>query len=211
MNKIIIVIASTNGAVFDRAMGVSECKKNISMLVSDRHCGAVESAIRHGIPVKVLESSSGEQFSHALYDFFHNREVDYFISSYTRIFSGRFLDKYQGKIINFHPALLPACPGLDGFGDTVRSGCKFIGSTVHFVDRGVDTGKPILQAVTPYDPNATLEENRHKVYLQLCKMFVQTVDWLVNERVGDDGVIAGGYHPSEFIPNLENETALQLK
>ncbi|ATJ83145.1 formyltransferase family protein [Halomonas beimenensis] len=211
MDKVIIVIASTNGAVFDRAMYVEECRKNISMLISDRHCGAVESAIHHGVPAVVLDSSSGEQFSEALHEYFNGKAVDFFISSYTRVFAGRFLEKYQGRIVNFHPALLPACPGLDGFGDTVRSGCQFIGSTAHFVDEGIDTGKPILQAVAPYDPHASLEHNRHKVYVQLCKMFVQTVDWMAQGRIGPGGVIGGSYLSSEFIPNLESAAALQLR
>lgn len=210
MSKAIVVIASTQGAVFDRVMCIEKCRNSIAMLVSDRHCGAVEKAKKHGVPVKVLESDSGEEFSERLYRYFENQYVDYFISSYTRVFSGNFLSKYKGKIVNFHPALLPACPGLDGFGDTVKSGCQFLGSTVHFIDEGVDTGKPILQAVTPYDPNQSLEVNRHKVYLQLCRMFVQTVAWMQEGRIDEHGVKHGQYAVSEFVPNLEALEAIRL-
>ncbi|MDA1381029.1 formyltransferase family protein [Plesiomonas shigelloides subsp. oncorhynchi] len=82
-----------------------------------------------------------------------------FISFYTRLLSDVFLKAHPHRVINFHPSILPACPGMDGFGDTLKSGALFIGSTVHFIDEGMDTGKPILQAAFP--------EIRKKVSLNL--------------------------------------------
>lgn len=80
-------------------------------------------------------------------------------------------------MINFHPSILPACPGMDGFGDTLKSGALFIGSTVHFIDEGMDTGKPILQAAFPRNPGESITKLRHRVFLQQVISLLQVVDW----------------------------------
>ncbi|WP_299231242.1 formyltransferase family protein [uncultured Halomonas sp.] len=200
-----VVLASSGGSVLDQALKVDACRQHIALVVCDRECGAVEVARRHGIAVEVLPCRTGSEFSDALYDYFLDKpEVDLFISSYSRLLSGLFLQKYRGRIINFHPAILPACPGLDGFGDTLKAGCKFIGATTHFVDEGMDTGRPILQAARPYDPELTDEENRERVFLQMCRMFVQVVAWFAAGRVDPQGRVAGArYELSEFSPNLD--------
>ena len=74
-----------------------------------------------------------------------------------RILSGDFVNKWQHKIINIHPALLPSFPGLDAQGQALRYGVKFSGCTVHFVDEGTDSGPIILQKVVPVLDNDTEE------------------------------------------------------
>lgn len=66
------------------------------------------------------------------------------------------------RIMNIHPALLPAFPGVDGYGDTYRYGCKVGGCTVHFIDYGEDTGPIIAQRAFPIAPEDTLESVREK-------------------------------------------------
>lgn len=207
--KHMVVLASSGGSVLDEALKIAACREHIALVMCDRQCGAVEVAHRHGIPAEVIPRRTGREFSEALYDYFQGGpEIDLFISSYSRLLSGQFLERYRGRIINFHPAILPACPGLDGFGDTVRSGCRFIGATVHFVDEGMDTGKPILQAARPFDPEVSLKENRQRVFQQMCRMFVQIIVWFAEERVKRDGTVTGAtYELSEFSPNLDSDDA----
>lgn len=71
------------------------------------------------------------------------------LAGFMRILSGGFVSKWQHKIINIHPALLPSFPGLDAQGQAVNYGVKFSGCTVHFVDEGTDSGPIILQKVVP--------------------------------------------------------------
>lgn len=212
MSKAMVVLASSGGSVLDIALRVAVCREHIALLISDRDCGAVEVAKRYGVPAEVLHCRNGQEFSDALHDRFRREaEVDLFLSSYSRLLSGKFLEKYRGRIINFHPAILPACPGLDGFGDSLRAGARFIGATVHFVDEGMDTGKPILQAARPYDPTLTAEENRQRVFRQMCQMFVQVVSWFSQDRVGASGEVVGcTYSLSEFSPNLDCTEAINL-
>jgi len=66
------------------------------------------------------------------------------------------------RIMNIHPALLPAFPGVDGYGDTFRYGCKIGGCTVHFIDYGEDTGPIIGQKAYPISPDDTLESIKDK-------------------------------------------------
>ncbi len=71
-------------------------------------------------------------------------------------------DRKKPRIMNIHPALLPAFAGVDGYGDTFRYGCKVGGSTVHFIDYGEDTGPIIGQRAFPIEPGDTLESIRIK-------------------------------------------------
>ena len=68
------------------------------------------------------------------------------LAGYMRIIGQTLLDAYEGKIVNIHPALLPAFPGRDGITDALNYGVKIMGVTVHYVDAGIDTGKIIDQS-----------------------------------------------------------------
>ena len=71
-------------------------------------------------------------------------------------------DRTNPRIMNIHPALLPSFPGMDGYGDTFRYGCKVGGSTVHFIDYGEDTGPIIGQRAFPIEPGDSLDSIRKK-------------------------------------------------
>lgn len=208
--KKIVIIASTNGSVLSKVINMQLMKDNIFMIVSDRECGAIHLAKENNIAHKIFQSANGADFSNKLYEFFCSLEIDMFFSFYTRIFSGQFLKTFKGKILNFHPSILPACPGRKGFEDTVAFGAKFIGSTLHLVDEGIDTGKPIIQSITPFDPSLNLEINRHKVFIQQCKIFIQAVEWLLQDRLHEEMIIDGKYEFSEFVPNLESALAINF-
>jgi len=89
------------------------------------------------------------------------------LAGFMRVLSPYFIDRVntvadQPRIMNIHPALLPAFPGVDGYGDTYRYGCKVGGCTVHFVDYGEDTGPIIGQRAFDILPQDTLESVREK-------------------------------------------------
>ena len=78
------------------------------------------------------------------------------LAGFMRIISPEFVKKYKNRIINMHPALLPAFPGLDSQKQALDYGAKYSGCTVHFVDSGMDTGPVIIQAVVEIKENDTL-------------------------------------------------------
>jgi phosphoribosylglycinamide formyltransferase-1 len=136
-----------------------------------------------------------------------------FISFYTRIFRGRFLSLAKNRLFNAHPSILPACPGRNGFEDTLKARAKFVGATIHLVDSGIDSGAPIIQSAAPFNPRKTIEENRHIVFVQQCKMVLQVIKWAEEERILflEDGSVEiknANYEAGEFAPNMEIDIVL---
>jgi phosphoribosylglycinamide formyltransferase-1 len=102
------------------------------------------------------------------------------LAGFMRIISSEFIKKYRNRILNIHPAILPAFPGLHSQKQAVDYGVKFSGCTVHFVDDGVDTGPIILQAVVPVsdtDTEETLSKKilakEHKIYPEAVRLFAE--------------------------------------
>lgn len=86
------------------------------------------------------------------------------LAGFMRVLKPRFLGAFAGKIINLHPSLLPAFPGLDGIGQAFRAGVKVTGCTVHYVTLEVDAGRIIEQAHVPVEPGDTLETLTARVH-----------------------------------------------
>lgn len=86
------------------------------------------------------------------------------LAGFMRVLKPKFLGTFAGRIINLHPSLLPAFPGLDGIGQAFRAGVGVTGCTVHHVTLEVDAGKIIEQASVPVEPDDTLETLTAKVH-----------------------------------------------
>ena len=102
------------------------------------------------------------------------------LAGFMRIISPQFIRKYKNKIMNIHPALLPAFPGLHAQGQAVKYGAKYSGCSVHFVDEGVDTGPVILQMVVPVKNNDTEDSlskrilvKEHQAYPEAVRLFAE--------------------------------------
>ncbi len=100
------------------------------------------------------------------------------LAGFMRIISPQFIKKYKNRIMNIHPALLPAFPGLDVQKKAVDYGVKHSGCTVHFVDIGVDTGPIIIQAVVKIKDNDTgktlakrILKQEHRIYPEAVRLF----------------------------------------
>jgi phosphoribosylglycinamide formyltransferase 1 len=101
----------------------------------------------------------------ALADWLDEREVELVVlAGYMQLLAPAFIARFENRIVNVHPALLPSFPGLDAIGQALEHGVRITGVTVHFVDGGVDTGPILLQRPIPVpaDRNrAALEEAIH--------------------------------------------------
>ena len=102
------------------------------------------------------------------------------LAGFMRIISPEFVKKYKNRIINIHPSLLPAFPGLDSQIQALEYGAKYTGCTVHFVDAGTDTGSIIMQAVIKIKENDTADSlskrilrQEHKIYPKVVNLFAQ--------------------------------------
>ena len=109
------------------------------------------------------------------------------LAGYMQLLSEPFVARFRGRIVNIHPAMLPAFPGLDAIGQALAAGVEETGVTVHFVDEGIDTGPPILQRRVPVPlgaDRARLEAAIHAVEHQL---YPEAIRMLAQGRVRIDG------------------------
>ena len=104
------------------------------------------------------------------------------LAGFMRLISPYFIEQYNKEdrygIMNIHPALLPAFPGSDGYGDTFAYGCRFGGITVHFVDEGEDTGPIIAQATYPIWPEDTLDQVKKRGLKLEYALYSQCIQWM---------------------------------
>lgn len=100
------------------------------------------------------------------------------LAGFMRVLHEPFLKAFQGKIINIHPSLLPAFPGLNAQKQALEYGVKYSGCTVHFVDQTVDGGKIINQRVVPVLPDDTEETLSARILSEEHKLLPETVEYL---------------------------------
>ena len=104
------------------------------------------------------------------------------LAGFMRLISPYFIEQYNKEdryaIMNIHPALLPAFPGSDGYGDTFAYGCRFGGITVHFVDEGEDTGPIIAQATYPIWPDDALDQVKKRGLKLEYALYSQCIQWM---------------------------------
>jgi phosphoribosylglycinamide formyltransferase-1 len=112
------------------------------------------------------------------------------LAGYTLMLSGWFIREYGKPILNIHPSLLPAFPGLTAQRDAIEYGVKYSGCTVHFVDEGLDTGPIIAQRALPvmdYDDEASLSarilEEEHKLYPEVLSMMAHRRIHMIGRKV----------------------------
>lgn len=184
-------------------------RTRVHQIVLDRPGPAHEKALRHGVPATILPSENVDQFCFELKALLAANGIDYVFSFYTDFYSAEFRHEYQDRILNFHPSLLPAFKGMDGFGDTVRYPARFAGNTIEFIADVMDEGKIIMQTATPVDPCAPIGHVRHRVFVQQCKALLQVARWLQGGRIEVEGnrvTIAGAsYDSASFSPSLDDD------
>lgn len=103
------------------------------------------------------------------------------LAGYMRLVGAVLLEKWEGRIINLHPSLLPAFPGKDAIGRAWRAGVKETGVTVHFVDAGMDTGRIYLQQKVTVDPDDTEESLSEKIHLLEHKLLPDAILKIMQE------------------------------
>ncbi len=104
------------------------------------------------------------------------------LAGYLRILSGHFLRQFPQRILNIHPSLLPAFPGLDAQHQALEHGVKFSGCTVHFVDEGLDSGPIIRQAVVPVLDDDTAESLSARILKEEHRIYSEAIALVLSGR-----------------------------
>ena len=183
----IAVLVSGNGTNFQAIVDAIETGRisnaRITCLISNKaDAFALERARKHNIKTIVLDHKNypnRQAYDVALVDLLHQYNVQLVIlAGFMRLLSPVMIDTFPNAIINIHPALLPAFPGLDAQQQAFDYGVRYTGCTVHFVDSGTDTGPIILQAVVPILGDDTIETltqrihgEEHRTYVEAVRLF----------------------------------------
>lgn len=163
----------------------------ICLVVADRPATGLQRAATAGIPTAVVEPSEHadrEAWSAALADTVAEFAPDWIVSAgFMRILTPAFLDRFPQRVINSHPALLPAFPGAHGVRDALDYGVKVTGCTVHIVDAGVDTGPIIAQRAVPVEPDDDVDSLHERIKTAEWRLLPEVVRRLVTAEVTVNG------------------------
>jgi phosphoribosylglycinamide formyltransferase-1 len=202
----IAVLASGRGsnlqAVID-AIDAGRIHATIVAVISNkRDAAALERARKHGLadvfvdPKPFAGRPDGrEAYDRTLLELLHRHEAELdLLAGYMKIVTNVLIEAYANRIMNIHPSLLPAFPGLDVQKKAIDWGCKLAGCTVHFVTEGVDEGPIILQAAVPVLDGdipdtlaARILEQEHRIYPRAVELFAEGRLRVEGRRVFIDG------------------------
>lgn len=100
------------------------------------------------------------------------------LAGYMRLLSGQFVSQFPNRILNIHPSLLPAFPGLDAQHQALAHGVKTTGCTVHFVDDGLDSGPILLQAPVAVLDEDTVDTLSHRILVEEHRIYSEAIAWV---------------------------------
>jgi phosphoribosylglycinamide formyltransferase 1 len=148
---------------------------------------ALERCRRHNIPYVIInhkDYSRRDDFDQQMIYELHSRGVELVImAGFMRILTARFLSSFPMRIMNIHPALLPAFPGLHVQRRAIEYGVRFSGCTVHFADDGVDTGPIIIQSVVPVYEDDNEDILAQRILAEEHKIYPQAIQWYAEGRL----------------------------
>ena len=168
----------SNAAAIADACASGEIPGEVVLVVSDvPNAGILDKARTRGLPALHIapgkfRTKLDETAEAAFVEALQKAAVDLVVlAGFMRILKGEFLRTFANRVVNIHPALLPAFPGLDAWKQALDYGVKVTGVTVHFVDQGIDTGSIIAQETVPILPgdtaetlHARIQEAERKIY-----------------------------------------------
>jgi phosphoribosylglycinamide formyltransferase 1 len=166
----------------------------IAVVISNRaEARGLELAVQRGLNAVCLPSKGldREVYDRQLTAELKKNQVELVcLAGFMRLLSAHFIREFPERILNIHPSLLPAFPGLDAQYQALQHGVKISGCTVHFVDEGLDAGPIILQAAVPVLDDDTAESlsarilvEEHRIYSQAIEIVLNAAYRLENRRV----------------------------
>jgi phosphoribosylglycinamide formyltransferase-1 len=199
-------MASGRGSNFDALLDSAqeaESPAEIVVVVSDRPDAAVlEKARGAGVPAEIVDPGTrrGEWTAAGVRDLLgilrRHRAEAVCLAGFMRIVPPEAVREFPLRMLNIHPSLLPAFPGLRPHRQALRAGVKFSGCTVHFVDDGVDTGPIVLQAVVPVEPDDTEETLAARVLREEHRIYPRALRCLAEGRIRVEGRVTRLIAPS---------------
>jgi len=190
--KSIVILISGRGSNMEAIVRAAIPGARIAAVISNRPgAGDLAFAAANGIATEVLDHTAfagREPFDAALAEAIDRHAPDLVVlAGFMRMLTPAFVRRYEGRLVNIHPSLLPAFTGLHTHRRALETGVKVHGATVHFVTAELDGGPIIVQAVVPVLPDDSEEELSARVLVQEHRIYPQAVRWIVEDRVRLDG------------------------
>ncbi len=185
------VLVSGNGsnlqAILD-AIAAGTLRAQVRLVISNKpNVQALERARAAGVPALTIphgDFPNREAFDRALVTALREAQVEWIVlAGFMRVLTPEFLSAYPGRIINIHPSLLPAFPGVGAAKQALDYGVKLTGCTVHFVDHGVDSGKIIAQRAVPVEAADDLAALSARIHAAEHELFVSALRDIAAGRV----------------------------
>ena len=188
------ILLSGRGSNFEaiaRNVAAGKIPAKIALVVSNReNAPGLPRARAMGLNTRFipLQGKDREAYDRDVVAALKEHQVDWVcLAGFMRVLSPYFVRAFPGRILNIHPALLPAFPGLDAQKQALEAGVKFSGCTVHLVDEGVDTGPIVRQAVVPVLDNDTVETLSARILEEEHRIYSEAICLLLEGRVRIEG------------------------
>ena len=166
----------------------------IAVVISDvADAGILQRARERGLPAEFIapgkfRTKLDDDAERILIEKLLSAKVDLIVlAGFMRILKGEFLRVFANRVVNIHPSLLPAFPGLESWKQALDYGVKFTGCTVHFVDQGVDTGPIIAQQIVPVLAGDTAETLHQRIQQAEWELYPKAVGALARGEVQTQG------------------------
>jgi phosphoribosylglycinamide formyltransferase-1 len=195
-------------ALIDACQGLAFPAEVACVISNVRGVQGIERARAAGLPAVVIPHKgypTRQAFEADVTRVLYAHGVDLVCNAgFMRILTASFFEEWPDRVINIHPSLLPAFPGLRTHERVLAAGCRFTGCTVHFSRPEVDAGPIIVQAVVPVRPDDTPEALAGRVLAEEHRIYPLAVRWLAEGRVhldGDKAMVAEGEVPEGALVN----------
>jgi phosphoribosylglycinamide formyltransferase 1 len=195
MKKRIGVLLSGRGSNFEALAESVEAGRipdaEIAIVVSNREgAEGIEKARQRGMDARVIPSKGLEReaYDKLVVAALQEKKVDLVcLAGYMRLLSPHFVAAFPQRILNIHPSLLPAFPGLESQRQALEHGAKFSGCTVHFVDENLDAGPIVLQACVPIEDADTPENLAERILREEHRIYTEAVRIVLEGRYRIEG------------------------
>jgi phosphoribosylglycinamide formyltransferase-1 len=163
----------------------------IAVVISNRpNAPGLETARQRGIPMRVIASAGLERetYDKLLIEELKTHEADLVcLAGFMRLLSAGFIRAFPDRVLNIHPSLLPAFPGLDAQRQALEYGARITGCTVHFVDEFLDSGPIIVQSAVPVLDTDTVDSLSARILVQEHLIYSKAIQYIVEGRVSIEG------------------------
>ena len=188
------ILISGRGSNFEAiadSIAAGDIEAEIAVVIANRpEAAGLEIAGRRGIPAICLPSKGLDR---EVYDRMMVAELERYsvdlvcLAGFMRLLSAGFIRRFPNRILNIHPSLLPAFPGLDAQHQALAHGVKITGCTVHFVDEDLDSGPIVIQAPVPVCDNDTVESLSTRILKEEHRIYSEAIRIVLNGNYRIEG------------------------